>query len=412
MRVMAISGRPLAWAVPVMAEAAALGRSIALAWAIGPDELGRAMMLALSIRLVEMATDLGIERLIIQAPDGNTARLQSDLHGATLIRGLICAAILLGFAPVLAALFSDGPSTLSYAALPIIPLIRGVGHLDYRRMERQFKYVKMALVEGGATIAMILCVVPAVWLLNDHRAMAFILVVYALAHTVLSHVVAERRYKVTLSRTALLRSWTFGAPLLLNGGLLFLTFYADRFIVAQAYGWSALALYGVALQLALLPAQIVGRAAASLVLPELRAALARHDLQQVLSRCLSTHILLASVMAVGFATIAPTAIALVYGAAFRPDLALAAALACAAGFRILRTPLSQLAVAAGRTGDPARANLIRALALLPAGAFALAGLPLAAIAAAAALGEAGATFRAFQLSSAVNERRTEKDVFA
>jgi hypothetical protein len=34
-----------------------------------------------------------------------------------------------------------------------------------------------------------------------------------------------------------------------------------------------LALYGVALQLALLPAQIVGRAAASLVLPRLRVAI-------------------------------------------------------------------------------------------------------------------------------------------
>ena len=79
MRLIAISGHSLAWAVPVLAEAAALGRSIALAWVIGPEELGRAMMLALTVRLVEMATDVGIERLMVQAPDGNAARFQSEL---------------------------------------------------------------------------------------------------------------------------------------------------------------------------------------------------------------------------------------------------------------------------------------------------------------------------------------------
>ena len=412
MRLIAISGHSLAWAVPVLAEAAALGRSIALAWVIGPEELGRAMMLALTVRLVEMATDVGIERLMVQAPDGNAARFQSELQGAAILRGVICATMLLATAPFLAAVFSDGPSAASYALLAAIPLIRGFGHLDYRRLERRFRYMKMSIVEGGATITMAICVLPFAWLFTDHRAMGLILVAHAVSHTTLSHLVADRKYKTSLSLATLRRSWTFGAPLLLNAGLLFLTFYADRFIVAQAYGWASLALYGVALQLALLPAQIVGRAAASLVLPELRLALVDNDLERVWSRCLNTHIFLSSVMVVGFPTPAPSVISLVYGDAFRPEVALAAALAIAAGFRILRTPFSQLAVATGRTGDPARANLIRALALVPAVAFAVAGLPLVAVAAAAALGEAGSTFRAFQISSTVFNCNDKKGAFA
>lgn len=412
MRILAISGRSLAWSVPVLAEAAALGRSIALAWAIGPDELGRAMMLALTVRLVEMATDLGVERLIVQAPDGDTARLQSELHGTALVRGVTAAAILLGFAPLLATVLSDGPSMMSYALLAIIPLVRGFGHLDYRRLERRFRYMKMSVVEGGATVAMVASVVPSVWLFTDHRAMGLVLAAHAVSHTALSHLVADRKYMARLSRSTLRRTWTFGAPLLLNAVLLFLTFYADRFIVAQAYGWTSLALYGVALQLALLPSQIVGRAAASLVLPELLVALASGDFQKVWARCLNSHLILACVMVVGFAVFAPAAIALVYGEPFRPDLVLVVAFAFAAGFRVLRTPFSQLAVATGRTGDPARANLIRAFALVPAVAFAAAGLPLAAVAAAAALGEAGATYRAFQLSSTAANRLYHKEAFA
>jgi O-antigen/teichoic acid export membrane protein len=227
----------------------------------------------------------------------------------------------------------------------------------------------------------------------------------------LSHLLADRKYTARLSSKTLRRSWSFGAPLLLNAGLLFFTFYADRFIVAEAYGWASLALYGVALQLAMLPSQIVGRAAASLVLPDLRLALAGGDYQKTWARCLNTHLILACTIWVGFVGIAPAAIALVYGEAFRPDLLLVVALAFAAAFRVLRTPFSQLAVATGRTGDPARANLLRAAALVPAIVFAIAGLPLAAIAAAAALGEAGATIRAFQLSSTAFNRLNQKEAY-
>jgi hypothetical protein len=79
--------RPLQWSAPwpgrcrSLAEAAALGRSVAFAWVIGPEELGRAMMLALTVRLIEMASDAGIDRLMVQARDGHSRALQAALHG-------------------------------------------------------------------------------------------------------------------------------------------------------------------------------------------------------------------------------------------------------------------------------------------------------------------------------------------
>ncbi|MEQ3728770.1 MAG: oligosaccharide flippase family protein [Tateyamaria sp.] len=398
------SGRALAWATPVFAEAAALGRSIAFAWTLGPDELGKAMMLALTVRLVEMASDLGVDRLLVQAPDGNSATLQSRLQGVLIARGVLTSLLIVAIAPVLAGSFADGPNTASYALLAFVPLVRGFVHLDYRRAERQRRYAKMAMVEAGATLAMTVCVLPAAWLTNDHRAMSLVLVTHAVAYTVLSHFVAHRRYRLCFDADTMVRSWRFGAPLLLNAILLFFTFYADRLIVAGAYDWATLALYGVALQLALIPAQIVGRAAASLVLPRLRQAFRDNCLAEVWQPIASFHLMLACAMVAGFAALAPSVIGVIYGAEFKPSGVLALALGCAAGFRILRTPYSQLAIASGRTGDPARANLFRAFALLPAGVFAFLGGPLTAIAAAAALGEAGAMLRAIQLAKTHTQR--------
>jgi O-antigen/teichoic acid export membrane protein len=393
-----LSGRALAWGPPILAETAALGRSVAFAWAIGPEELGRAMLLALAVRLVEMAGDLGIERLVVQARDGATARLQAELHGVAILRGVTLALVLLAAAPVLAALFPDGPAAAAYAALALVPLLRGAVHLDARRHERGFRHGRTAIVETGATLAMLAAIGPALALLGDHRAMAAVLAAAALAQMILSHAVATRRYRVTFSSSAFVRIRRFGAPLMANAVLLFLTFYADRLIVAGSFDLATLAVYGVALQLALLPAQIVGRAAATLLLPRFRKALASGGIETAARAAVASHVAMGALFAAAFALLAPPAIAAVYGGAFRPDTTLAAVLGAAAAFRIVRTPLSQLAVAVGRTGDPARANLLRAAALGPALLAATAGLPLAAVAAAAALGEAAATWRALVLA--------------
>ncbi len=416
-----LSGRALAWGPPILAEAAALGRSVAFAWAIGPEELGRAMLLALAVRLVEMAGDVGIERLVVQAPDGATARLQAELHGAALLRGAALALVLLAVAPVLAALFPDGPAASAYAVLALVPLVRGAVHLDARRHERGFRYARTAIVETGATLAMLAAIGPALAIFGDHRAMAAVLVAAALAQTVLSHVVATRRYRVRRSLRTLARVRRFGTPLVANAALLFLTFYADRLhllcrpadrggalrprrarrlrrgapvrAAARADRGSG---SGDASPAALPAGAVRGRGRVRR--PHRRRLSRRRGVESAARTAVASHAAMGALFAAAFTLLAPPVIAAVYGAAFRPDATLAAVLGAAAAFRIVRTPLSQLAVAVGRTGDPARANLLRAAALGPALLAAAAGLPLSAVAAAAALGEAAATARALVLA--------------
>lgn len=392
------SGRAAAWTVPLLVEAGTLARSAAMAWVIGPDELGRAMVLALTLRLAEMVSDVGVERLLAQAPDGDAPGFLAALHGASVLRGLAMAVLLLAMAWPASWALPGGAGGATYAALALVPLVRGLLHLDYRRAERGFSYRAMALVEGGAVGVMLaaLPVVLAIW--PDHRAMLAMLVVQAGAQVGLSHLLAARRYSVAFERAVLRAAFGFGLPLMGNAVLMFLTFQADRLIVAGAFGWADAAVYGVALQLAMLPAQIAGRAAASLLAPRMRLGLAAGRLDAVAAAALRAHLLLGLGFCAGFAALAPGMIALLYGAAFRPDLLLALAFGLAAGARILRTPLSQRAVTLGRTGDPARANLWRAAALIPAIAAVLAGLPVAALALIAAGGEIAATLSALYLA--------------
>ncbi len=399
----------LAWSVPLSVEILALARSVLLARVIGPEELGKTMLLALVLRLVEMLSDLGLERLLVQAPGGATRRLQAQLHGALVLRGLLLAVLLLALAPLLAAGsvlgFADGPGLWVYAALALVPLTRGLLHLDYRRAERRFDYRPLAIVELGASVVMIAALVGALSLgLLDHRVLVVALVAQAVAQVVLSHGVARRPWQLRFDAAGLARIWQFGAPLALNAGLMFLTLQGDRLIVARWWDWADLALYGIVAQVAFLPALIMGRGAMSVMLPALRAAAARDRVQQSFARMVRQSAWVGVGFALAFGAAAPFAIQIVYGAALRPEMALAAAFGVAAGLRIWRTPYSVLAIATARTGDPARANSWRALGLLPGLLVALVGLPLAAFAATSALGEAAALIRARLLARHSGER--------
>ena len=78
-----LSTRAIGWCIPLLAEAAALARSAILARMIGGEELGRAMVLTLVLRLGEMVSDVGIERLLMQRPGPLPPGLIDTLHGAS-----------------------------------------------------------------------------------------------------------------------------------------------------------------------------------------------------------------------------------------------------------------------------------------------------------------------------------------
>ncbi|QYZ69226.1 oligosaccharide flippase family protein [Neotabrizicola shimadae] len=385
------------WSVPLLSEAGALARSALMARVIGGEELGRVMVLTLVLRLAEMLSDAGVERFLMQRPGAVTPDFLAALHGAALVRGAVTALFLLALSLPAATLLPDAAGVGVHAALALVPLLRGFVHLDARLDERALRLAPMAAVEGGSVAVMLASVPLALTVLPDHRAIVAILLAQAGAQVALSHLVAHDPWRVRFDPAVLSQVLGFGGPLILNAALMFLTFQADRLVVSGFYGWAEVAIYGVAFQLAMLPSQIAGRAAGSLLAPRLRG-LDGPALTRLARSALAMHLLGALAFALAFAVLAPHVIALVWGAPFRPDTLLALALGLAAGGRILRTPLSQLAVAQGRTGDPARANLWRAGALGLAVAAAALGAPLAAIAAAAALGEAAASLRALHLA--------------
>lgn len=389
-----------ALAVPLICEACALLRNLLLARMIGADEMGRLMVLALLLRLVEMGSDLSLERLMAQARDGGSLKLQRDLQGAAILRALFMSLMILGLSWPVALGLGDGPSAESFALLSLVPLVRGFTHLDYRRFERHLRFRWTLIVDGLSALICLLSTPLILILIDDHRALIPLALLQAFVAVLLSHAVAKRRYRFAFAAASLRRIWQFGGPLLLNGLLMFGVFQGDRMIVAFGYDWADVGRYAIAVQLALLPTQILARAGQSLLLPIFRQTLSTGALEPKEARARHLFVGFAACYLLGYGLLANPVLDVLYGSEYRVSAALIWGLASIAALRVLRTPLSIISVALGRTRLPLLANLWRFGALVPAAFVAASGAPLHLIALCGAVGEAAATIAAYRQTRA------------
>ena len=251
----------------VIAEGSVLLRNVLLARMLGAEQMGLAVMLAITLRCLEMFSYLAADRLLVQARDGNTLRFQANAQGLELARGLLSGTALCTLAYPAAIAFGYPDIAWAFAALGLVPVLRGFAHMDYRRLQRALKFGPTFKVESLANIIGTMAVWPAWVLAGDFSALVWVSLIQAVAYVTLSHVFARRKYCLRFDRVYIVRMLQFGWPMLVNSLLMFGVFQGDRLVVAFSVSVEELSRYALALQLGLLPTLVLARASLSLLLP-------------------------------------------------------------------------------------------------------------------------------------------------
>lgn len=249
-----------------------LVRNLAVAWLIPVEDYGIAVTFAVTMALVEMSTQFGLQQQIVQAKDGEDHHFQAVLQGFQLLRGVLAGALLFVLAAPLAALLNIPDVAWAYQVMAVMPVLRSLQHFDIHRLNRSMRYGPMILTGVVPALVSLAAIYPLALWFGDYRVMLFALVLQEALGAVTSHVVAERRFRLAWDRAIVARSLRFGWPLLLNGALLFAVMQGDKVIVGRELGMVALGIFGMGVTLTLTFTLILAKSTQNFFLPQLSRA--------------------------------------------------------------------------------------------------------------------------------------------
>ncbi|OAD23988.1 polysaccharide biosynthesis protein, partial [Candidatus Thiomargarita nelsonii] len=251
----------------VIAQLLMFVRNIILARMLTPEDMGIAATFAITISLLEMSSNLGVEMLLVQAQDGDDPQLQAVSHLFQVSRGLLMGAIILALAPIIARMFDTPQAVWAFQYVAIVPVLQGFMHLDWKRVQRNLTFIPSVIVEIAPQAIITLAAWPMVIWLGDYSAILWLVIIQALMMLLASHIVAKRNYQVSWNRVYASRLLAFGWPLLINGLLMFGVFQGDRLIVGTAYSMAELGVFSVAFALVMMIAMTLAKLASALLLP-------------------------------------------------------------------------------------------------------------------------------------------------
>lgn len=392
--------------------------SVALARILGPEQFGLSSMFLLVIVLLDMTGNAGLDKQIIQATDGASAKFVATLHAFSAIRGLLLAGIILFAAYPVAALLGIPEYGWAFAVLAVQPILSGFSHLSRKLLQRDLRYGPDLSVELVAQIAGAFVSILLAWRTGHFSAAMWGILATAIVTTLGSFVVAETSYRWAWEPQIARRVLQFGWPLMLSNILLFAVLHGERALLASApqlfpsspYTSFDLGLFAAAGTLAYAPVVVIARLGTTLSLPLLSST--KHDRQLYLRRVRQVYMFL-GVSGVGviafFLILGPFLLRLFYGMEYSAATPVLMFLGTSQAFGIFRIAPIMCAMAIGNSSISLWSNIARACGLGISIWVVSTGKPLVNLAAAAAAAELAALFVAIWLFFRFSRRSPEID---
>ena len=371
-----------------MSQVCSFLRNAMIGYGLSRGDFGIAATITIALQMLDTLSDLGADRLLVQAADGDDPRLMATAHTTLVARGIVTALILFAAAPLVVAFFAIPSALHAFQVAALVPAIKGFMHLDARRQQRNLQNRNFMLVEVVPQVVALAATLPVLRMSGSFEAVVWLALLQSAATVLLSHVVARRGYRLGLDRGHIGRLVDFGWPIWLSAFPLVVVYQGDRVIVGRLLGMDALAAYSAAFMVAMVPGLLAAKVGQALILPLLSSI--RDDKEAFRQRYLLTFegaCIVASAYLVAFVVAGGEVLALAFGKNYQGLGGVIAWLAAMWALRMVQSVPGMVLMATGDTRPLLVAGIIRACALVLVIAAAHAGWGLSGIAAAGVVGE-------------------------
>ncbi len=373
-------------------------RNILLARLISVEDYGIASTFIIVTSFFALAGDLALDRMIIQDRRGAEPRFIGVVQAVIILRAVVMSALMLLLAGPTAELFSLPGQTWVFQVLALIPLLQGIVHPDLFRHQRDSHFAPFIIADLAGVCVSLLVMIWLAVVLGDFRIMLAVLIVEQAVRALVSHLYAERPFRLAWDNGVALQAVRFGVPLVLSGLTVFAVTQGERILVANQFTFRDLGIFSAALTLAFTPGQLLATIQQRYFLPQLApAALASNGSGRRLNEALQVTLLTGAGFALGAYVFGPQAMVLLFGERFAEGAAFIGLIALVAALRAMRSGPNVVALSDGHTWEILAASVVRLVSLPIAVAIVLNGGSILDILIVGALGEAAALVFAYAL---------------
>jgi O-antigen/teichoic acid export membrane protein len=276
----------------------------------------------------------------------------------------------------------------AFALLSLVPLIRGISHLDFQRRQREFEFLPTVWVDLLPQAIVTALAWPLAKWINDFRVVLVLILIKEMLTTLMTHALAKKYISYGFDKRIAYRIWRFSWPLILNGLLVYASQQGDQMIVGGGYSLEILALYSAAASIIAVPFMIMAQVASSIMLPILSPVQKAPDqFNREYQTCLQLCAVGAVVTMVPFILGGERILILFYGAKYIGGGTILAWLSVACAFRFIRIAPAIAAMAKSDTKNQMISNMFRISSLVFGFFVLLLGKSVEALAASMMVGE-------------------------
>lgn len=364
-------------------------RNILVARLVSVEDYGIATTFAITLAMIEMASNLAFEKILVQDEKGGEDDMLASAHFLHFVKSLATGLVLFSVGPLMASLFDLKEVVWAFQLLALIPIIRGLSHFDTVTYQREMNFLPTAIIDALPQVLTVICAYPiGIWL-EDYRVMLVLVLLQPLTYTVLTHIYAKRQYRWLVKKSLIKKKLNFAWPLLINGFLMFAVFNGDKAIIGHSYSMEVLGWYSVAFGLTMIPTLLFAKVCNTLLLPILAVSL-RDDKTRFAKSCVQAVTFccgVASFTLIFFIIAGSAVVFLCYGERYMEGAGVIVLLALMQSLRMIRIAPTIIAISYSHTKNAMYANIARVSVISVAVFFALNGFSIEFIVCCGVVGE-------------------------
>ena len=249
----------------VVAQAAMILRQFVILRVLGPENYGIAVPMMLSSELLNRLLEMNPGSIVVQDKFGSTRKFRDAMQFIGVVRGILFFLILLLLAVPL-ALFNDLNTreyVLGFMFISLVPLIRGLSHVDVFRQMRRRRFGKLAFSSTVSPIATTTIVLVLCLFMNSFWVPLIARVIDAIIGLIMSFAIAERKWRMRYDHQSAIRIIKFVLPLIMGGFVIFISTRGNQQLLSASdslFGFeiskSVVGTLAAAVAVAMIPATI------------------------------------------------------------------------------------------------------------------------------------------------------------